>query len=496
MAIARSKRVSPSAILVAALLVAGTVGILVGEKRTLALALLAVAVFVPVVLLDLQLGIALWIPSLFFLAVPHMSVGIHAASGLLVIAWFGTLGARRHLVATIIARHARLIATVVAFVAWLALSLAWADKPGLAGVPLLAWAISATLFLVVLTSVTEPRHVKLILAAFVVGTTLSVVLGLVHNGLQAGSISTTTLTEYEGRLTGGMGDPNYLAASVVPAIALAFGLTAATRRPLASWELLVAMLILITGLAATQSRGGTLAFVAALVAGSVLVRRGRAYVVALASLVCIAGAVFFLASPTAWHRVTSNSNAGNGRVTQWALAWRMAQDHPLVGVGLQNFEVHEASYVARPGALDHVGLVVENPHVVHDIYLQLLAETGVVGLSLFLAVVVSCMRAMWLASRRLDAIGMVGVSRLALAVLVATVASLVGSIFLSNGSDAQLWILLGLGPALLGIARRAAGRSPRVVRETALSPVQRVHSNIPEQSDVAGPGDEIDQPAI
>ena len=50
--------------------------------------------------------------------------------------------------------------------------------------------------------------------------------------------------------------------------------------------------------------------------------------------------------------------------------------HPLQGVGLQNFIPQAPDYVLHPGALQFIHLIIERPVVVHNIYLQFLAETG------------------------------------------------------------------------------------------------------------------------
>ena len=138
----------------------------------------------------------------------------------------------------------------------------------------------------------------------------------------------------------------------------------------------------------------------------------------------------------------------------------MWEDNPVNGVGLNNFVVHSADYVREPGNLENTVLVVERPHVPHNTYLQILAETGVVGLVLFVAFCAGCVRAALLAARRFEARGEWALGALARGVVVATASILAASMFLSAATDKRLWILLAFGPVLLGLANRTTSNSP------------------------------------
>jgi O-antigen ligase len=160
-------------------------------------------------------------------------------------------------------------------------------------------------------------------------------------------------------------------------------------------------------------------------------------------------------SPGGIERVTAADNGGDGRADLWLVATRMVDDHPLAGVGLGNFAARAGEWVSAPGELDNVELVAERPHEAHNTYLQLLAETGLPGLLAFLLVIGLALRAARRAERRFTALGDEHLAVQARAVLLAGIGMVAGLVFITNGDDLRLWLLLGLGPALLRLAARA-----------------------------------------
>lgn len=66
-----------------------------------------------------------------------------------------------------------------------------------------------------------------------------------------------------------------------------------------------------------------------------------------------------------------------GRLTFWSAALEMFSDHPLFGVGLQNFELLTPVYIEGSKNKD-----------THNTYLKILAELGIVGFCLFSAMVI------------------------------------------------------------------------------------------------------------
>jgi O-antigen ligase len=290
--------------------------------------------------------------------------------------------------------------------------------------------------------------------SFIAGAVISVIIGLTGS-IDTGSSALQTATQQEGRLQGGAGDPNVLAAGIVPAIALATGLIAVARGTLERIALGLTLLLLGVGLAATESRGGLLAMGLAVIVSIVVAKGRRAGIVILTLLALGASGVWFANQPSALQRVTSFNGGGNGRSSLWHVGWAMAQDHPIVGVGFGNFTAESEKYVRRPTTLQFIDLIVEKPHVTHNTYLQLWDETGLIGLGLFLGVCAISLRTALRAATRFDALGDDAMATLSRATFVALVAIMAASFFLTNGHDSRWWLLLAMGPALWGVALRA-----------------------------------------
>jgi O-antigen ligase len=164
-------------------------------------------------------------------------------------------------------------------------------------------------------------------------------------------------------------------------------------------------------------------------------------------------ALVFSASPGGWHRI-SQVESDQPRSELWLVAWRMSQDHPLIGVGLNNFSGEAGNYVRRPGTLRNVELIADRPLLAHNSFLEVQADTGLIGLVMYVGFSLSCLGAALAAARRFEARAERSLAELSRATAVAIIAMLSASVFLSIATDERTWLLLALGPTLLGIASR------------------------------------------
>jgi O-antigen ligase len=256
------------------------------------------------------------------------------------------------------------------------------------------------------------------------------------------------------RVEGPIGEANdfaYVLASVLP---FAVYLALRDRRFRVLW--LAACAVLVGALFGTLSRGA-LVGLAAVVLWAVATRRIRMGGV-LAGGVVVAGVLllaFTLWKPLIHERLAAKNKVAvanvESRQAYWKAAAQMAADHPVLGVGPGRFGVESTHYVLN----NPTGIV--DP-VVHNSYLEVLAEGGLPTLVAFLGFIVASWRLAARARRRFQAEHDADGLRLAAAVQAALVVAIVSANFLSVQITVPLWLLGGIAAVLaLGAAapRRA-----------------------------------------
>lgn len=433
-------------------LAAFAVGAAIARSPVLGLSAVAAAVALPLAFLSLPLAVAGCTVLAFVEPSGILGPLPFLATILVVAVWLGTIGSRRAIAAALAARGRPLLGLLIGLLLWCAASALWATDTEAASRALRPLVVAAVLLVVVATMPSRISQVRLLMGAFVIGALVALMVGLAQQGITTSATALESASE--GRIAGGAGDPNYLAAGIVPAMVLAAALAATSRNALARLGLLIAVLALAAGLAATQSRGALVALAVTIVTGIALAGGYRAQAVGLAVAMLTAATLVFAASPSGFERVTNFNGGGNGRTELWSIAWAMSQDEPLLGVGLDNFQARSPDYVQRPGSVKYADIIVDDPHVTHNVYLQQLAETGYPGLILLVGVQLACILAGLGAARRFEACGEPAAGLLARAAVVATTGMLAASVFISNTTDKRVWVLLGFGPALLGLAWR------------------------------------------
>ena len=80
--------------------------------------------------------------------------------------------------------------------------------------------------------------------------------------------------------------------------------------------------------------------------------------------------------------------SANARLLIWRISLNMVKDHPITGIGLGNFAVkymnYQAAFFKTPTNIDKWVYVAGNVNHAHNEFLQILVETGIIGLLLFL----------------------------------------------------------------------------------------------------------------
>lgn len=212
------------------------------------------------------------------------------------------------------------------------------------------------------------------------------------------------------------------------------------------------------------SRGAFLALGASAVVFTVLQRRP---VVALGRLALIVGVLIaVMPLPDEYvdriQTITTYEEIGEesalSRLHFWRVALEMVKDRPL-GVGMRNYEAAYDSYDFSAGRFGQ-------HRAVHSSYFQVLAETGIAGLVIYISLLLGGLRICWRISRATKRLSLISEAdrfyfTMANALASSLAAFVVGGAFLSLSLNELTWLLLALIAALDRLHSRIA-RAPHV----------------------------------
>jgi O-antigen ligase len=272
-----------------------------------------------------------------------------------------------------------------------------------------------------------------------------------------GQIDSQDVDRLQHRLAGPIGEKNRFAQVLLVLIPIAVGLAAASNRR-RRWLYGLATILIFVGVGLTFSRGAIVAFVLvvpfALLFGLLRVRHilyagvfGSLLIVLMPFItatpymtdrILSIGEVVFQAMGLSPGGVRNADGASRGRLTSMKAAGLIFLDHPVVGAGPGMAPLMYQDYAALVG-----GKVRVEQRRTHNLYLQLAAETGIVGLIAFLFFIGVILYPLDQARRRSQyhdrqLWGLICGTELAVFLLLTT------SIFLHAAYIRYTWLLFGL----------------------------------------------------
>lgn len=245
-----------------------------------------------------------------------------------------------------------------------------------------------------------------------------------------------------GRDIGSMlGDPNDLA--LVLMFPMAFAISQATTKGISKLHRFIgalACLVLLYAVIATQSRGGLLGSIAVLGIFALSIIRSKVTLIGLGTIAAIG---LYFAAGISDRASGGAAEAGidasaMGRLYAWEAAFKMALHNPLTGVGLNNFYSNYFFYSPHWDGLNHA---------VHSTWFGVLAETGFLGLIVFVILICSLLMT---ARKTLKQIKKSGekvnpiLYSSAFAVYAGLIGTIVSGTFLTQGFNWPIYILSAL----------------------------------------------------
>lgn len=263
------------------------------------------------------------------------------------------------------------------------------------------------------------------------------------------------------RISGPLANPNAFGQILLVIVPLAFDRLWNERsiwlRVLAGWALAVTVLAIVF----TFSRGAFLGLV--VVIALVFLRHPpRPAIVLLSLVVVLAVAPFIPAEYTS--RISSLQEGipflgGNvraeaslrGRTSEMTVGWRMFADHPIIGVGWGNYPAHYQTYSRLLGLDPRRG--TRSPH---SLYLQVAAETGLLGLAVFGLLLWQMYSGLLKAQRALRAADRTELADIVVAFTIGITGYLTHAVFIHGAYPRFFWLLVGIAFAAPLVARTEA----------------------------------------
>ncbi|MFY0311266.1 O-antigen ligase family protein [Leisingera sp. D0M16] len=349
---------------------------------------------------------------------------------------------------------------VVLFLIWLCISYLTCKYSGAGKEHVIGFASVVVLFFLIVALADTPGRLRG-LVWVLVGTGLVSGLFVVAESVLGVRLVATeaaaTTAAFEGQARSA-GASNYnpttaahmLLCTVVIAAVLFF-----EHKPM-RWFSGAVVLIGMAGLVLTLARSAAIALALIALVYMWHNRRHRLFPLALVCLAAAAAAAMPFVPEVYWERMGTMFEQGSDRTLLRRLSYnliglQLLWENPVFGVGPGNYPHYYAGEEFRwyPGR-------EPGPRQLHNSYLEVAAELGLIGLALFLGVMISAMKAALQAARAEVA----GLSVFAKALAYGFAAFLIASLFMPNEDTKFMWILPALCVAVRHLSLgEGAGRA-------------------------------------
>ena len=252
-----------------------------------------------------------------------------------------------------------------------------------------------------------------------------------------------------GRITGSFQMPGDLAGYLGPVLCLSLTLCFLKLKKWIRYSLRIESILLLSLLIISIARGAWLGIIAAVCFLGLLENKKIIYVtVVLLLILCVIMPQLIQTPDNVLNRMKSifllSDASSLDRKTIWQTAIKMIQDKPIFGQGLSTFMGNFSKYGKDYYYLKH-GII---PYA-HNCYLQIAAETGIVGLVSFLTLIGTFFIYTIMSLRKTkDKFYHAVLSGISAGIIVTLVHSAVDTNLYSLQLSVLFWVMLGLNAAL------------------------------------------------
>ena len=300
---------------------------------------------------------------------------------------------------------------ILSFMAICSLSILWSNSPMVSLLELTLFLVGPLLYFIVVNNVYDEHQINRLLTATLIISSLLGIYGI----CQYNGIDFSFWKENVGRnqVFGLFGNVNYFAEYLIIPLPLAISLFFVARNKTHKTLLLLGILAMGGSLILTFTRGSYLAigisslfifFLYLAKQGKGFIKKHKKIFIIILAFIILATFLFALPNPlnkpgTAISKIKSrisisqftSDSSLKRREAIWGFTTLMIKDHPLLGSGLGTFKYNSLSYQARffdqgeNRRLYPYGIADK----VHNEYLQLVVELGIIGLGIFLWIIIT-----------------------------------------------------------------------------------------------------------
>lgn len=343
-----------------------------------------------------------------------------------------------------------------AFMLWAVTSIAWSLSPSVARHQLPTVVALLLLYLVAVSIRITKKELRTVALFIILGGTIAGAYASLQYGKGVYYHNSTRASLDTGERET---DPNGFAASLMLPMSLAIGGFLSGQGFRQKAFMLGATAIMGISVFLTESRGALLALAVLVL---VFVLRYRIRLRLLIPLGALALGLIFMPSTFYSRLTTAVSSGGAGRLYIWKVGYQIVRHYGIFGVGLANFPV---AYNLYPG---YAPLFMNYGRASHNLFLNIWAETGIIGLFLLLAALRSQLRAAANITNKARALGSLPI----VPYEAACWAVLVAGLFLDIGYRKYFWLLWILLPlAIRALSEEQQQQKPDKQRDR-FSPVR------------------------